>query len=119
MALERSKVPKDSAQGNWVYGSNQGIKYPVAANAAGVGVQSFLLAGGTGTSLAVDFVASGGSLMYDGAYSVFLSADGLFDISPDESTKTSTGFTILKDAGNFAAEVVNVIVVGRLSGQTA
>ena len=90
-----------------------GADYMVVSDAPIV-TFSLLLAAGTGTSLAVTLPQE----LADANYAVFAQAEGVNDAHVDESTKTTTGFTVLKGSGNFASEVLNVIVVGsRLATQ--
>lgn len=81
-----------------------------------VAVFAILLDAGTGASVSVTLPKE----LADGQYVVVASAEGVDDAHVDESTKTSTGFTVLKGTGNFASEVLNVLVIGsRLKSQPA
>jgi hypothetical protein len=84
-----------------------GADYMVVSDAPIV-TFSILIGGGTGDSRAVTLPQT----LADANYAVFVQAEGVNDAHVDESTKTTTGFTVLKGTGDFADEVLNIIVVG-------
>jgi hypothetical protein len=84
-----------------------GADYMVVSDAPIV-TFSILLGAGTGASRAVTLPAA----LADASYAVFVQAEGVNDAHVDESTKSTTGFTVLKGSGNFASQVLNIIVVG-------
>jgi len=54
--------------------------------------------------------------MADASYQVLVDGETAGRVTVDESSKTATGFDVL---GGVAAEVVHVVVIGRLEGMPA
>jgi len=94
------------------YFYQEGIDYISAAGKRGEGVTSFLVTS-TGTPDAVVFAELGLPDMETASYVVIAQAEGS-TCTVDESTKATTGFSIL---GASAADVINVIVGGQFKGQ--
>lgn len=111
----QGSFPKNTKEGGFAYGADQGMDHIVAAGAAGVGIQSFLVVSGGGPD-AVTFAALGLPDMHDTAYVVLVGGETAGAVSVDESTKATTGFSIL---GGVSSEVLNVLVVGRIKDQSA
>lgn len=99
---------------------NNGIDWVVGANSSGVGMQvSDVTLGGATT--AVLFSALGLKDMDDAAYKIFIGGEYLLtegtpNLIPvaDLSTRTTTGFDII---GGVAADVAQILVIGKFAGQ--
>lgn len=95
-----------------------GIDWVMASGRAQQGINAFLVTSG-GTPDAVVFAELNPPLpdMADANYVVLVNGETAADkVSVDESSKATTGFTILNGG---AAEVLNVVVIGRLAGMPA
>lgn len=108
---------KNTTVGGFPYGADQGMPFIAGAAKSGVTVIPLLLTATT-TSLAVKFADQGLPNMANAKYVVIAQSEAAGSESGlvvDESTKTTSGFTIL---GTANTEVVNILVVGTLAGQS-
>lgn len=113
-----SSYVKTTGQGGLVYADDQGMPYITGAGKAGTSAQ-YLLKTASGSSEAIVFETEGLMNMADASYVVIVQAEASGSETGavvDESTKTTTGFTVLQTA---ASEVLNIVVFGRLAGQAA
>lgn len=116
MAVIKS-FPKDTTQGGFAYGADQGMKYISGAGKPGTTIQ-WLLKTASGTSQAIVFADEGLQDMANASYVVIAQAEtggAASNVIVDESSKATTGFTILATA---ASEVLNILVVGTVAGQS-
>lgn len=97
------------------YLKDQGIDWLAGAGKAGLNIASFSVIS-AGSPDAVLLSTYGYGEMADTSYQVFVDGETTNPVHADESTKTVAGFTIL---GGVAAEVMHVLVIGRLKGQPA
>lgn len=97
-----------------MYAASQGILYPVGAGRAGESLQRKSVTA-TGATYVFNFVAEGLVDMADALYDVIVQGPN-GDERCDYATRATTGFTI---TGTANAEVLIVLVAGRLAGQVA
>jgi hypothetical protein len=95
-----------------------GIKWMMASGAPQQGTMAFnVTSGGTPDAVVfADIYVEGEQLpnMADGNYTVLVNGETAADkVSVDESSKEPTGFSILNGG---AAEILNVVVIGRFDG---
>lgn len=90
---------------------DQGYDYVVAAGKPGLGMAAWSYTS-DGTPDALTFAAAGFPQMANTAYQVFIGGEVATLSKVDESTKTTTGFTVLGAANG---EVIHVLVVGRFA----
>ena len=95
------------------YFKQEGIDYVAAAGKRGVSVDGFLVTSG-GTPDAVLFSDHGLPEMANAEYVVMVNGETAGQVNVDESTKATTGFSIL---GGVSGEVLNVTVIGTKKGQ--
>lgn len=92
---------------------DHGVKHLVAADKGGLGMQLFTVTP-TGASYTVVFADEGKEDMADADYRVFYGGEQATTVPhTDVSTKAATGFDIINCT---AAELVEVLVIGRLAG---
>ncbi len=97
------------------YCEGQGIPYLVATNAAGVSIQYASYIAGAGTD-AIVFATEGLTNMANATYEAIAFNKTAVARPMVVSARATTGFSI---AGQNASDVVTLIIVGRLAGQTA
>jgi hypothetical protein len=93
---------------------DQGIPFFAGANQAGVSVQGAQVTQVGATPFATTFAAMGLKDMADTSYVVMIGGDKQAVASVTQVSKTTTGFSIV---GGAAADVHDVMVVGRMAGQ--
>lgn len=113
---------KDTTDGGFPYGADQGHPYLCAAAKAGVSLQSFSLVLSAGANVIV-FADQGLTDMADANYHVYVGGElTLTEGTPntiataDLSTRTPQGFTLINGV---SSDVAHVMIVGQLEGQAA
>jgi len=95
----------------------KGIEYLIGTPTPGLGIQAFTVAsGGSGDAIVFASTIQNNTPLKDMAdtdYMVLVSGETAAQVNVDESSKETTGFTIL---GGGSAEVLNVVVIGRIEG---
>lgn len=93
-----------------------GQKYVVGSTKGGVSMQLFSVTP-VGATYTVVFADEGVDDMEDANYRIFIGGeDTTTSPRPDVSTKTTTGFDLINAT---AAEVIDVMIVGRVAGTRA
>lgn len=113
MAQGRPSFPKNTQVGGFAYGADQGMDWITGASKAGLSIQSFRVVS-AGAPDTVNFKNLGLSDMSDTSYNVIVQGETAAAVSVDQSTMATTGFDIL---GGAAAEILHVLVIGRLKNQ--
>ncbi len=107
--------PKE-ARDHLPYAADQGMPYLAGAAKAGVSIQQKKVTLVGAAPHSINLVAQGLSAMEDTSYCVLADGETAARVTVDESTMTVSGFDLL---GGAAAEVVHLVIVGRLKGQVA
>ena len=111
--VTQGSFPKDTREGGFPYGADQGMDHMCGAGRAGQSVMSFSVVSG-GTPDAVVFADIGLPNMANDTYQVLVNGETVARVNVDESTKEVTGFSILGGGGG---EVLNVMVGGTVKNQ--
>ncbi len=111
--VSQGSFPKNTREGGFPYGADQGMDHICGAGAAGQSVVTFSVVSG-GTPDTVVFADIGLPDMHDASYQVLVNGETTGAVSVDEDTKATTGFDIL---GGGSSEVLNVMVGGRVKDQ--
>ena len=91
------------------------MKFPVGARAPGVNVIHFrVVSGGAPDTVTIQDDDGNQIDMDDTNYSVFVQGETAGRVTVDESSKTIRSFDVL---GGVAAEILYVLVIGRIAGQ--
>ena len=117
MAIIES-FPKGASQGGFAYGADQGMNYVCGAGTPGVSVQ-FLLKTASGASELITFADEGLQDMADESYCVFIQGEtggGKLTAYVTEANKKVDSITVESTA---ASQVLNIMIVGRVQGQSA
>lgn len=109
-----SRTPKDTRTGAATFAADQGIPHLCGAGAPGISVQQFLMES-AGSPETIVFADVGLSNMADGEYLVFVKGHLVETTNVVyASAKTAVGMTL---TDGVAAEMQNVLIIGRLAGQ--
>lgn len=113
-----ANIPSDKikqASTSIPYAANQGIDFILACSQGARGTHVIRLVSG-GTPDSVAFADLGLIGMADTSYLVLVDGETVGRVTVDESSKTVDGFDIL---GGAAAEVLQVLVIGRFADMPA
>ncbi len=97
------------------YARQAGVDYYAGASTGGVSIQYKMITQVGSSPFAIEFADYGLKDMADEDYAVFVNGPNGDEIG-DPSTYTTAGFSI---TGGANAEVLRVVIVGRLAGQAS
>ena len=111
--VSQGSFPKNTREGGFAYGADQGMDHICGSGRAGQSVTTFSVVSG-GTPDTVVFADIGLPDMANTDYQVLVNGETAGAVSVDESSKATTGFDILGGGG---AEVLHVMVGGTVKNQ--
>lgn len=105
--------PKE-ARDHIPFAADQGLPHLAGAAKAGVSVQAKQIVQVGASPFTINLEAQGLAPMADAGYVVIVQGETAARVTVDQSTMSAAGFDVI---GGAAAEVLHLLIVGRLKGQ--